>query len=65
MANKFIWRYIYIYKKSDMDHDTFYFDIFTNKGRKMAEKLAMEYMQDIDDWSFFKFIKRKKAIGVN
>jgi len=50
---------------SDMDQDTFYFDIFTNKGRKMAEKLAMEYMQDINDWSFFKFIKRKKAIGVN
>ena len=62
--NKYIWRYIYIYKKDDM-RDTFYFDILTNKGKKMAEKLAMEYMQDVDEWVFFKFIKRKKAIGEN
>lgn len=59
--NKNIWRYIYIYKKNDMG-DTYYFDIFTDKGRKMAENLAMEYMQDVDNWSFFKFIKRKKAL---
>ena len=60
MDNKFTWRYIYIYKKPDMKA-TFYFDIFTHKGRKTAEKLAMEHMQNIDDWSFFKFIKKKRA----
>jgi hypothetical protein len=58
--NKNVWRYIYIYKKDDM-RDTYYFDIFTDKGRKIAEKLAMEYMQDVDNWHFFKFIKRKLA----
>tara|TARA_R100000781_G_scaffold60518_1_gene38673 strand:- start:1579 stop:1779 length:201 start_codon:yes stop_codon:yes gene_type:complete len=61
--NKYTWRYVFIYKKDDMK-DTFYFDIFTNKGKEMARKLAMEYMQDVDGWLFFKFIKRKKQNGL-
>ena len=48
MAGKYVWRYIYFYK--DMKGDSFYFDIETANGKKMADIYAVQYAFDCDNY---------------
>jgi len=59
MPNKNVWRYIFYYEKFG-SNDKYYFDIFTDKGKSVAEKLAIEKMSDWD--TQYKLIKEAKLI---
>ena len=54
MKNKNIWRYIFYYEKCGSG-DKYYFDIFTDKGKSVAEKLATEKISEI--YKLIKFVK--------
>ena len=56
MKNKNVWRYIFYYEKFG-SNDKYYFDIFTDKGKSVAEKLAIEKISEI-----YKLIKEVKLI---
>ena len=56
MKNKNVWRYIFYYEKFG-SNDKYYFDIFTDKGKSVAEKLAFEKISEI-----YKLIKEVKLI---
>lgn len=48
MVGKYEWRYVYFYK--DMKGDSFYFDIITANGKKMADIYAVQYAFDCDNY---------------
>ena len=60
--NKNVWRYIYNYQINGSD-DLYYFDIMTDKGKAMAEKLAMDYMSNLKknrwNWTVYTFITKR------
>ncbi len=49
MKNKNVWRYIFYYIKIGSE-DKYYFDIFTNEGKKIANELALNEVSNIKDW---------------
>ena len=64
--NKNVWRYIYNYEVNG-SNDKYYFDIMTNKGKSMAEKLAMDYMSNLKknrwNWTKYTYIAKRKVRG--
>tara|TARA_B100000287_G_C20600456_1_gene767849 strand:+ start:961 stop:1152 length:192 start_codon:yes stop_codon:yes gene_type:complete len=58
MANKNIWRYIFYYEKWGSG-DKHYFDIFTDKGKSVAEELAFKEVSNIKDWFVLTLVSKK------
>lgn len=54
MAGKYEWRYIYFYKDMkgfyNNGSESFYFDIITANGKKMADIYAVQYALDCKNY---------------
>ena len=65
VKNKNVWRYIYNYRIDNDKNNLYYFDIMTDKGKNMANKLAMDYMGNLKNnrwnWTEYKFVAKRKV----